>query len=276
MVLTCTSLNENYTVLHFYSHKLFEDTRADESGHSVSSVYMVRLSPPQSDIDPTDALRLFFSKSIFRKPLQWIKVSEEGASNAPCARIAHTQVELDGKIWTFGGRYGVRDNEGALGDLHCFDPATDSWREVKAPNAPGPRSFHAMASTPGSLYVFGGCLPDHRRVSDLYRFDVASETWTELCTTEIDGTPFCVGRGGAAITASTDGKQLILVGGFSGEENGDMYIYNLTGDAKGGVPWVKVSDTALRLVTTIKCSCVDVCFNGVIGHLTVQLPVCLV
>ena len=56
-------------------------------------------------------------------------------------------------------------------------------------------SFHAMTSAPtrgaaGKLYVFGGCLPGHRRESDLHEYDIATNVWRQLPTTTTadDGT----------------------------------------------------------------------------------------
>merc|ERR1719272_46795 len=134
-------------------------TPQERSSHAVSMVGTKLYVLGGENVARTPIDNTVHTLEMTSTPLEWTTLSQEGAANAPCARIAHTQVELDGKIWTFGGRYGIVMDEGALGDLHCFDPATNTWREVKADNAPGPRSFHAMASAPGKLYVFGGCLP---------------------------------------------------------------------------------------------------------------------
>jgi hypothetical protein len=83
---------------------------------------------------------------------------------------------------------GIDMDEGALGDLRRFDTTTGTWSVLSADNAPEPRSFHAMASAPtrgaaGALYIFGGCLPGHRRESDLHEYDIATNVWRQLPTT---------------------------------------------------------------------------------------------
>ena len=172
----------------------------------------------------------------------WECVSTNGA--APSARIAHTQVVVGTDIWYFGGRMGIDMDEGALGDLHRYDTVAKTWSAVEASagTAPEARSFHAMAAAPatGKLYVFGGCLPGHRRESDLHEFDITTSTWRELPTLDAEGAPWCKGRGGAAITISSSGKTLFVVGGFSGEENGDVYAYDLRRET-----WAKLGDDML-------------------------------
>ena len=63
---------------------------------------------------------------------------------------------------------------------------------------PCPRSFHAMASVGRSIYIFGGCGPEGKRLNDLYEFNVDSNVWTRH-----ESGPMA-GRGGAGLVVSSD------------------------------------------------------------------------
>ena len=54
-------------------------------------------------------------------------------------------------------------------------------------------------------------------------------------------TPWMKGRGGAAVTVSKSGRTLFVVAGFSGNENSDVYAYDLDADT-----WTQVGDAMLR------------------------------
>jgi len=54
-------------------------------------------------------------------------------------------------------------------------------------------------------------------------------------------TPWMKGRGGAAVTVSKSGRTLFVVAGFSGNENSDVYAYDLDADT-----WTRVGDAMLR------------------------------
>ena len=71
---------------------------------------------------------------------------------------------LGSKLYVFGGRAGVEMGESELGDLWAFDADGGSWEELRAPNVPSARSFHAATSANGRLYVFGGCGADGKRM----------------------------------------------------------------------------------------------------------------
>mgnify|MGYP003317521252 CR=1 FL=1 len=96
---------------------------------------------------------------------------------APPARVGHAQAVLGSKLYVFGGRAGVEMGESELGDLWAFDADGGSWEELRAPNVPSARSFHAATSANGRLYVFGGCGADGR-MADLHAYDAAANNFT--------------------------------------------------------------------------------------------------
>ncbi|XP_066915449.1 uncharacterized protein [Clytia hemisphaerica] len=159
----------------------------------------------------------------------WRKIDAQG--NSPVPRIAHSQAVIGNRIYIFGGRQGITMDESPLNDLHCFDTVTETWTEVavKGGVAPSARSFHQMVSVGTSLFIFGGC-GAAGRMSDLNEFDTKTSVWTEHNNefiAENGNVEQIKGRGGASLVASNCGTKIFLLGGFSGKEMDDIYIYDL-------------------------------------------------
>ena len=156
--------------------------------------------------------------------------------SAPPARVGHAQAVLGSKLYVFGGRAGVEMGESELGDLWAFDADGGSWEELRAPNVPSPRSFHAATSANGRLYVFGGCGADGR-MADLHAYDAAANRWTALPSPPAD----VVGRGGATLEAAAGGDALWRAGGFAGHETNDLLRFDLRAEVWERVPsdWLR-------------------------------------
>jgi hypothetical protein len=160
--------------------------------------------------------------------------AEELGGEVPMARVGHAAAAIGSRIYVFGGRGGVE--MAALeekGRVWAFDTTTLKWSYVD-PNPsstiPPTRSYHAAASfndpLPGTFFVHAGCLSSGGRASDLWAFDIASRTWTEL--------PSAPGpaRGGTALAAVKN--RLYRFGGFDGKhELGGMDYIDLTPEAGG-------------------------------------------
>ena len=142
-------------------------------------------------------------------------------AHAPPPRVGHAQAAVGGRLYVFGGRAGVEMGEAEMGDLWEYDAAAEAWQNVDVPSAPSARSFHASTAANGTFFVFGGCGADGR-MSDLHRFCTTSRRWEEL-----PPPPGVAGRGGAALEASADGKELWLAGGFCGHETNDLLRFCL-------------------------------------------------
>jgi Galactose oxidase, central domain len=133
---------------------------------------------------------------------------------------------LKDALYLFSGRGGlammpIEEN----GALWRYTPAQSLWKLVKPadPSVPYPagRSYHAMVSDGhNSIYVHAGC-PEHGRLSDLWLFNVESETWTALPAAPPPA------RGGTSIALS-DGK-LYRMSGFDGknEQGGAIDVFDL-------------------------------------------------
>lgn len=88
--------------------------------------------------------------------LEWSKISPQDGSAKPSNRNAHAQAALGDEIYVFGGRQGVEVGESALNDLWVWSAKTGAWREVEpqGDHVPEPRSYHAMTSAGGRLFLF--------------------------------------------------------------------------------------------------------------------------
>ena len=139
---------------------------------------------------------------------------EKPSPRCNCSWTA-TLAQKPEEIVLFGGE--VVDGEGrtiVFGDLFKYDAARNRWTEVRAPNAPPPRSAHQAVAHGGYLYVFGGefTSPSQERFHhyrDLWRFDLNANAWEQLPN---KGGPSA--RSGHRMVAHPKGKSLLLFGGF--------------------------------------------------------------
>jgi hypothetical protein len=132
--------------------------------------------------------------------------------------------------------------EQAMNDLWKLDcsgpPGSETWSQV-TPNLqqeegsgggasgggdppPEARSFHKMVCLGDSLYVFGGCGVTSGRLADMYRFDLNTQTWHNLGTSQ-----HLRGRGGATLLPLDSGRYLGVVAGFAGEETNDGHLFDV-------------------------------------------------
>lgn len=168
--------------------------------------------------------------------------SARSSASAPPPRVGHAQaVVRDRYVYVFGGRSGVDWGETTLGDLWRLDAETMEWTELAPPpkataSWPAPRSFHVLVGVGDSLYLFGGCGEDGR-LADLHEYDTRTETWTDH-----GSCPGLRGRGGASLVALSD-AELAVVGGFRGEESGEIALFDTVAKRWKGPP---TDDGAIR------------------------------
>lgn len=122
-----------------------------------------------------------------------------------------------------------------LGDVWQFDLAARRWSLVdidqSAPR-PEPRSVYASASVGDHFYLFGGerepSATGHSGAGtffdDAWRFDARSRQWTKV---ELENGPSA--RGWCAMSATSDGRQLVLSGGLNNrnERLSEIYLFDL-------------------------------------------------
>lgn len=103
---------------------------------------------------------------------------------------------------------------GYLRDLHVLEPLSATWTELSGPTSgtpPSERHAMSMAGVGDAVFVFGG-YGDRGPLGDMFVFDPANLTWTELRTFARGHLP---SRRGHAATAAHAG-QLFLFGGERG------------------------------------------------------------
>lgn len=87
---------------------------------------------------------------------------------------------------------------------------------------PPARSYHAMASYEGHIYVFGGC-SGHGRLNDLWTWDSSTGGWQELFKGG-DGGP--TPRGGSQLFVP-NADSVYVLGGFNGQELDSCFCFSV-------------------------------------------------
>lgn len=126
-------------------------------------------------------------------------------------------------------------------DTFSFDQDTSEWREL-APQLAGPvpasRCHHTLAEIPGAdqAIMFGG-FSRGGRFNDTWRFDLTTETWTELTTQGATPARRCLHV--SALIASQ--SELVVFGGIAGggRAPGDFFDDTHVLDLATGV-WMRV------------------------------------
>ena len=136
------------------------------------------------------------------------------AGDVPCARVCHTMVydPGSGKVILFGG--GDEANT-AMNDLWAYDPAENVWAELHpAGDVPCARLGQAMVYNPasGKVILFGGMDQAMNNLNDLWAYDPAANTWTEL--QPVGDVP--PARDSHAIACDPASGKVILFGGENG------------------------------------------------------------
>ncbi len=125
--------------------------------------------------------------------------------DSPDARFGHTMVNLpDGCVLIFGGE---DESNGLCEELFRF--ADDRWEIIHPENdPPPPRRDHRAWLRGENMLVYGG-LGESGPLDDLWQYDPAANTWTEL---PIQGSMRPLPRRGHSATPLPDGSVLILGG----------------------------------------------------------------
>ena len=159
----------------------------------------------------------------------WRRIRRE--SGWPPARVGHAGVVHGGQLYIYGGRTSA-DEAQTMSDFWCFNPqkigTSDVWTSLSLTGTPPPPlSYHSMASDSQTLYIFGGCTPDHGRSNHIWEFDLQQQRWEQLTPAagqQRDGSE-PEGRGGASIVHASDGLHVLF--GYNGkEELADHWLWN--------------------------------------------------
>jgi N-acetylneuraminic acid mutarotase len=140
----------------------------------------------------------------------------EPAGERPLARdgAAMTYDEITRKVYLFGGW----DGTDLFNDLWAFDPVATTWTQLSpAGAAPPARTAHCMVydAKNGVELLFCGRTEASVDLNDLWAYDPAANTWTEL---EPGGSPLSV-REGAGMVYDAKNLRALVFGGAIGNES---------------------------------------------------------
>ncbi|OQA17882.1 MAG: N-acetylneuraminate epimerase [Chloroflexi bacterium ADurb.Bin360] len=84
----------------------------------------------------------------------------------------------NGRIYAIGGNNGV-DNEGSMGTVEEYDPATDTWR-TRATMPTSRRCLATVTSSNGRIYAVGGLSAQVELLDTLEEYDPVANSWQQL------------------------------------------------------------------------------------------------
>ncbi|KAG7304545.1 hypothetical protein JYU34_011494 [Plutella xylostella] len=110
------------------------------------------------------------------------------APPSPRAYASLTPHPLVNELILFGGEYHDGQKTLVYNELLFYNPEKNTWRQVKAPGGPPPRSAHQAIATPankGELWVFGGEFTSPSETQfyhykDLWCFSLAEKKWEKV------------------------------------------------------------------------------------------------
>ncbi|MBX3034271.1 MAG: hypothetical protein KF865_10140 [Bdellovibrionaceae bacterium] len=138
-------------------------------------------------------------------------------TGAPDARANHTAVWTGSEMLIWGGANATN----FYGDLHAYNPATDTWTNRSSPlagTAPNGRKLHTAVWANGEMIVWGGIKTSNIYANDGARYNPATETWTPVSAAGINPR--------ANHTAVWTGSAMIVWGGVDSSMsylNGSAY-----------------------------------------------------
>lgn len=129
------------------------------------------------------------------------------ASSSPPARTNHTVITHNDKLYLFGGTDGKR----WYNDTWCYDPAFNTWTELKCTGfVPEPCEGHAATIVGDIMYVLGGRSSESKDLGLLSALIIPSQKWFNFQNMGPGPTP----RSGHSMTAF-DVDKIIVMGGES-------------------------------------------------------------
>jgi hypothetical protein len=122
--------------------------------------------------------------------------------------------------------FGGMDATGIKNDLWKFDVTQDTWTALSPASPPSARCWHSLVldSVNRTLLLFGGTHDSLTALNDLWKYDIAQGTWTQLSPT---GGPPAVRVNHAACYNSVDQVMLISFGWDFSTLYSDVWVYSV-------------------------------------------------
>ncbi|TFK33534.1 hypothetical protein BDQ12DRAFT_690974 [Crucibulum laeve] len=120
-------------------------------------------------------------------------VTEELVEGPPSRRANATLTACPNgnHLWCIGGEFFSEDGKAYFyNDVFRYTPEKDEWRKFVSPTCPGPRSAHAVVSSPaggGKIFLFGGEFSSLHQNSfhhygDFWCFNIPTHSWDRIET----------------------------------------------------------------------------------------------
>ncbi|XP_060810491.1 kelch domain-containing protein 4 [Amyelois transitella] len=162
----------------------------------------------------------------------------------PRAYASLTPHPTKDELILFGGEYHNGQQTQVYNELLFFNPANNTWKQVKAPGGPPPRSAHQAVATPankGELWVFGGEFTSpsetqFHHYKDLWCFSLADKKWEKVVAK--DGP--CPRSGHRMVLV---GRKLMVFGGYADDGRECKYFDDLYAFCLDTRTWSKVAAT---------------------------------
>ncbi|XP_068628688.1 kelch domain-containing protein 4 [Battus philenor] len=183
---------------------------------------------------------------IEREEAKRAAATEKALPGPPSARAYATLTPhpINNELILFGGEYHNGQKTEVYNELIFYNPVNNSWRRLKAPGAPPPRSAHQAVATPankGELWVFGGEFTSPSETQfyhykDLWCFSLAEKKWEKVVA------PNCPSpRSGHRMVLL--GRKLVVFGGYCDDGRECRYFDDLHAFCLDTRSWEKLSPT---------------------------------
>ncbi|KAJ2944017.1 hypothetical protein O0L34_g8344 [Tuta absoluta] len=181
---------------------------------------------------------------IEREEAKRSTATEKKLTGPPSARAyaSLTPHPVDNELIMFGGEYHDGQKTVVYNELLFFNPEKGTWRQIKAPGAPPPRSAHQAVSTQankGELWVFGGEFTSpsetqFHHYKDLWCFSLAEKKWEKVVAP--NGPCSRSGHRMALL-----GRKLFVFGGYADDGRECKYFDDLYTFCLDTRTWTKLS-----------------------------------
>jgi hypothetical protein len=125
----------------------------------------------------------------------------------PDPRTDHAACAFHGSIAVYGGSDEKDELIDEKSSMWLFSPERKTW-DILAPastaTSPGPRRNAKLFDYGGNIVLYGGYDATGDAASDLWRFDVASKTWTQLPTAPVATTSAALANGQLYLISGSD------------------------------------------------------------------------
>ncbi|XP_026323314.1 kelch domain-containing protein 4 [Hyposmocoma kahamanoa] len=161
---------------------------------------------------------------------------------SPRAYASLTPHPMNNELVMFGGEYHDGQTTIVYNELLFFDPVKNTWRQVKAPSGPPPRSAHQAVATQankGELWVFGGEFTSptetqFHHYKDLWCFSLTDKKWEKVVSP--NGPSPRSGHRMALL-----GRKLFVFGGYADDGRECKYFDDLYTFCLDTRTWTKLS-----------------------------------